>query len=152
MLNNLKTGGVLSDVSKLNSLLGSAKEYVQFPRNWNLVQFGGELSGLTLSNIHLSTLPTTRGPDIPGIGDVSDVDVPAIQRIVQQAFSAPPGARITKRPSSARGSTTGTGGTSAGSRLSPAAKAPAKPALTALPAAKVTVDVINNGARQAYGA
>ncbi len=31
VLNNLKTGGVLSDVGKLNSLLTSAKEYVQFP-------------------------------------------------------------------------------------------------------------------------
>ncbi len=51
VLNNLKTGGVLSDVSKLNSLLSSAKEYVQFPRNWNLVQFGGEISGLTPSNV-----------------------------------------------------------------------------------------------------
>lgn len=140
VLNSLKTGGVLSDVSKLNSLLSSAKQYVQVPQNWNLVQFGGEISGLTPSNIHLSTLPSTPGPNIPGIGDVSTVDIPKIQRIVQQAFSAPQGAGITKPTGSAKGSTSAKSGTSS------AAKAPAKPIPTALPAAKVTVDVINNGA------
>jgi anionic cell wall polymer biosynthesis LytR-Cps2A-Psr (LCP) family protein len=136
VLNNLKTGGVLSDVSKANSLLSSAKQYVQFPQNWNLVQFGGEISGLTPSNIKLATLPTTGSETAPnGVGDVSTVDIPSIQRIVQQAFSAPPEARITKPAGSAKGST------------SSATKAPpAKPAPTALPAAKVTVDVINNGA------
>jgi anionic cell wall polymer biosynthesis LytR-Cps2A-Psr (LCP) family protein len=126
VLNNLKTGGVLSDVSKLTSLLSSAKEYVQFPRNWNLVQFGGEISGLTPSTIKLTTLPTTGSQTAPnGVGAVSTVDIPAIQRIVQQAFSAPPEVGITK-PSKT--------------------KAPAKPAPRALPAAQVTVDVINNGA------
>jgi anionic cell wall polymer biosynthesis LytR-Cps2A-Psr (LCP) family protein len=147
VLNNLKTGGVLSDVSKLNSLLSSAKEYVQFPRNWNLVQFGGGISGLTPSNIKLTTLPTTGSETAPnGVGAVSTVDIPTIQRIVQQAFSAPPEAGITKPTSSAKGSTSGTSSTSAKSGTSSATKAPAKPALTALPAAKVTVDVINNGA------
>ncbi|HYZ52369.1 MAG TPA: LytR C-terminal domain-containing protein [Streptosporangiaceae bacterium] len=59
---------------------------------------------------------------------------------MQQAFSAPPEAGITKPTGSAKGSTSAKSGTSS------AAKAPAKPAPTALPAAKVTVDVINNGA------
>jgi anionic cell wall polymer biosynthesis LytR-Cps2A-Psr (LCP) family protein len=147
VLNNLKTGGVLSDVSKLNSLLSSAKEYVQFPRNWNLVQFGGEISGLTPSNIKLTTLPITGSEAAPnGVGAVSTVDIPTIQRIVQQAFSAPREAGITKPASSAQSSTSGTSSTSAGSGTSSATKAAAKPAPTALPAAKVTVDAINNGA------
>ena len=135
VLNNLKTGGVLSDVSKLNSLLSSAKEWVQLPRDWNLVQFGGEISGLTPSSIKLTTLPTTGAETAPnGVGAVSTVDIPTLQRIVQQAFSAPPEAGITKAASSGRSST------------SSAKKASAKPAPTALPAAKVTVDAINNGA------
>jgi anionic cell wall polymer biosynthesis LytR-Cps2A-Psr (LCP) family protein len=147
VLNNLKTGGVLSDVSKLNSLLSSAKEYVQFPRNWNLVQFGGEISGLTPSNIKLTTLPATGSETAPnGVGAVSTVDIPAIQRIVQQAFSAPPEVGITKPASSAKGSTSGTSSTTAARGTSSETKAPAKPAPRALPAAKVTVDVINNGA------
>ncbi len=141
VLNNLKTGGVLSDVSKLNSLMSSAKEYVQFPRNWDLVQFGGEISGLTPSNIKLTTLPITGSETAPnGVGAVSTVDIPTIQRIVQQAFSAPPETSITKPASSAKSSTAGTSSTSS------ATKAPAKPAPTALPAAKVTVNAINNGA------
>jgi anionic cell wall polymer biosynthesis LytR-Cps2A-Psr (LCP) family protein len=138
VLNNLKTGGVLSDVSKLNALLSSAKDYVQFPKSWNLIQFGGEISGLTPSNIKLTTLPTTGAETAPnGVGAVSTVDVPAIQRIVQRAFSAPPAAGIAKPAKSS---------TSARSAASSATKATAKPASTALPAARVTVDVINNGA------
>ena len=126
VLNNLKTGGILSDVSKLNSLLSSAKEYVQFPRNWNLVQFGGEISGLTPLNIKLTTLPTTGAESAPnGVGAVSTVDVPAIQRIVQQAFSAPPEVGITKPASPAKGSTSGTGRTSAARGTSSKTKAPA---------------------------
>jgi anionic cell wall polymer biosynthesis LytR-Cps2A-Psr (LCP) family protein len=147
VLNNLKTGGVLSDVSKANSLLSSAKEYVQFPRGWNLVQFAGEISGLTPSNINLSTLPTTGSETAPnGVGAVSTVDIPAIQRTVQQAFSAPHETGGTKPASSAKGSTSGTHGTSARSGASSATKPRAKPAPTALPAAKITVSVINNGA------
>jgi anionic cell wall polymer biosynthesis LytR-Cps2A-Psr (LCP) family protein len=147
VLNNLKTGGVLSDVSKLNSLLSSAKEYVQFPKNWNLVQFGGEISGLTPSNIKLTTLPTAGAETAPnGVGAVSTVDIPRIQRIVQQGFAAAPGAGLTKPASSAKSSTAGSSSTSARRAASSATKAPAKPAATALPAAKVTVDAINNGA------
>ncbi len=147
VLNDLKTGGVLSDVSKLTSLLKSAKNFAQFPRNWNLVQFGGEISGLTPSDVTLTTLPTTGSETAPlGVGAVSTVDIPAIQRIVQRAFAAPPQPRSTRPAGSASGSTSGAGGTSARSGASSATKAPAKPTPTALPAAKVTVDVINNGA------
>jgi hypothetical protein len=135
VLHNLKTGGILSDVGKLNSLLSSAKQYVQLPQNWNLVEFGGEISGLTPSHVALTTLPTTGSETAPnGVGSVFTVDIPAIQRIVQRAFSALPGAGVTKPTGSAKSST------------SAAAKAPAKSAPMALPAAKVTVDVINNGA------
>lgn len=135
VLNDLKTGGVLSDASKLGSLLSSAREFVQFPQNWNLVQFGGEISGLTPSHVNLTTIHTTGSETIPnGVGAVSTVDIPSIQQVVRQAFSAPPEAGITKQAGSAKNGN------------SSAAKAPAKSASTALPAAKVTVDVINNGA------
>jgi hypothetical protein len=70
------------------------------------------------------------------VGAVSTVSIPAIQRIVGQAFSAPPPSRPAKPAPSAKSS------------ASSAVKAPAQAAPTALPAAKVTVDVINNGAPQ----
>jgi anionic cell wall polymer biosynthesis LytR-Cps2A-Psr (LCP) family protein len=141
VLNNLKTGGILADIGKLSSLLSSAKEFVQFPRNWNLLQFGSEISGLTPSNIKLTTLPTTGSETAPnGVGSVSTVEIPTIQRIVQQAFAASPAA-VAKPTSSAK-----EGRTSAGDGTSSATKAPAKPTPTALPASKVTVDVVNNGA------
>ena len=136
VLNNLKAGGVLSDIGKLDGLLSSARKFVQLPKNWDLVQFGGEISGLTPSNIKLTTLPTAGSETVPnGVGSVFTVDIPAIQRIVQRAFSAPPEAHPATSAGAAKG------------RTSAAAKAaPAKKAKQALPVGKVTVDVINNGA------
>lgn len=63
VLNNLKTAGILSDVGKLSSLLSSAKQYAQFPRDWNIVQFGGEIGGLTPSNIKAHDAAHYRVPD-----------------------------------------------------------------------------------------
>ncbi|WP_187366348.1 hypothetical protein [Trebonia kvetii] len=65
VVNNLKTGGVLSDVGKLGALLSSAKKYVQIPRNWDLIQFGGEISGLTPVEHQARHAAHDRGGDRP---------------------------------------------------------------------------------------
>ena len=90
----LKTEGALADVGKLGPLLTVAKEYLAVPKGWNLLQFAGELDGLSAQNLTFHTLPSTPGPDIPGVGDVNDVNVAQIQAQVQQAFSAPPAAAL----------------------------------------------------------
>ena len=135
VLHQLKTEGMLSDVSRLSSLMGVAKNYLQASAGWNLLQFAGELDALTPGNLSLSTLPSSPGPDIPSIGDVNDVDVPAIQRIVQQAFNSQPDGLTTPVPSrnvKASGGATTT-------------KAPARAAATTPPASAITVDVYNSG-------
>lgn len=136
VLHSMRSGGVLSDVGKLNALLTSARQFVQVPKGWNLVEFAGELSDLRPSDVTITTLPTTGSETAPnGVGAVSTVDIPAIQGIVQRAFSAAP----TPKAGTSKPARPGRGASSA-------AKKPAKAAPTALPAAKVTVDVINNGA------
>ncbi|HEY6792693.1 MAG TPA: LCP family protein [Trebonia sp.] len=119
----LKTEGALADVGKLGPLLTVAKEYLAVPKGWNLLQFAGELDSLTPQTLTFHTLPSTQGPDVPGVGDVNDVNVVQIQAQVQQAFSAPPGdgtAPATASPASTSKSGTASGGS--------AKKAPALPA------------------------
>jgi anionic cell wall polymer biosynthesis LytR-Cps2A-Psr (LCP) family protein len=141
VLHSLKTGGVLSDVGKMQSLLGSATQYLAFPAGWNLLEFGAEVSGLTSKNIAITTLPETAGPNIPTIGFVNNVDVPAIQAQVQQAFAAPPGGITTPAPAAKAGPPA-----SGGPKAPASKKAAPKPTATALPPAQVTVDAVNNGA------
>ena len=140
----LKTQGALADVAKLGPLLTVAKEYLAVPKGWNLLQFAGELDGLSPQNLSFQTLPSTPGPDVPGVGDVNDVNGARIQAQVRQAFSPPSGGGAPATASSGGTSTggTGMGGTSASGT---ARKAPARPAATVAPASAVTVDVYNSG-------
>ena len=136
VLFQLKNEGMLSDVSKLGSLMSTAKNYLQTSADWNLLQFAGEMNALTPENMKFYTLPSTPGPNIPGIGDVNDVNIAQIQAQVQQAFNAPrDGITAPQPPSGAKPSAaTGT------SPKPPATVAPA----TVAPASDVTVDVDNS--------
>ena len=138
----LKTAGALADVSKLNSLMNTAKGYLAVPKGWNLLQFAGEMNALTSQHVKFYTLPTAGSEDITAgnIGDVYLVDVPKIQQQVQQAFAAPPGSG-TKPDKPAAAGTSGKGG-----KKTPATT-PATAASSAVPpASSVTVDVYNAGA------
>jgi anionic cell wall polymer biosynthesis LytR-Cps2A-Psr (LCP) family protein len=131
VLFQLKSDGMLSDVSKLSSLMSVAKNYLQTSAGWNLLQFAGEMNALTPENMKFYTLPSTPGPDVPGIGSVNDVNVAQIQAQVQHAFNAPQDGITAPVPSS-------------GAKSSTSTKAPAKPAATVPPASDVTVDVYNS--------
>jgi LCP family protein required for cell wall assembly len=140
VLFQLKNEGMLSDVGKLGSLMSTAKDYLQTSAGWNLLQFAGEMNALTPDNMKFYTLPSSPGPDIPGIGDVNDVNVAQIQAQVQQAFRAPSNGITAPAPSSgAKPDASATAGKGASTK-----KAPAKPAATTPPASDVTVDVYNS--------
>jgi len=147
----LKTEGALADVGKLGPLLTVAREYLAVPKGWNLLQFAGELDALSPQNLTFRTLPSTPGPDIPGVGDVNDVNVAQIQAEVQQAFSAAPGGTPPADASAGGGGATsviGRGGGAGAGRMSEggaARKAPAKPAASVTPASAITMDVYNSG-------
>jgi LCP family protein required for cell wall assembly len=140
VLFQLKKEGMLSDVSKLGSLMSVAKNYLQTSADWNLLQFAGEMDALDAGHLSMSTLPITGTEDITqgNIGDVNEVDVPAIQGIVQQAFNAQPAGLTTPAPS-----TNATSGSGASKGAAPT-KAPATPTAAALPASDVTVSVYNS--------
>jgi LCP family protein required for cell wall assembly len=140
VLFQLKNEGMLSDVGKLGSLMSTAKDYLQTSAGWNLLQFAGEMNALTPDNMKFYTLPSSPGPDIPGIGDVNDVNVAQIQAQVQQAFRAPSNGITAPAPSSrAKPDASAAAGKGASTK-----KAPAKPAATTPPASDVTVDVYNS--------
>jgi anionic cell wall polymer biosynthesis LytR-Cps2A-Psr (LCP) family protein len=144
VLFQLKNEGMLSDVSKLGSLMSVAKNYMQTSAGWNLLQFAGEMGALTPGNLSMSTLPSTPGSNIPGIGSVNNVDVPTIQRIVQQAFNSQPDGITTPAPTTNAKAGTGSSSKASTSKGSTTKKAPAKPAATTPPASGITVDVYNS--------
>ncbi len=89
VMHQLKTAGVLSDLSKTQALLSVAKRYVITDSGWNLLDFAAQMRQLTSGNLVFHTLPITGYATIDG-QDANTVDPAAIKRIVASAFSASP--------------------------------------------------------------
>jgi LCP family protein required for cell wall assembly len=119
VMQQLRTQGVLSDFTKINSLLSTAKQYVITDSGWNLLDFASQMRSLTSGNLTFHTLPIM-GYETIDDQDANQVNPSYIQQIVQQTFYPP----AASSSSSA----------SAKSKLAPAADA-----------AKTTVDVYNGG-------
>jgi LCP family protein required for cell wall assembly len=121
VMQQLRTEGVLSDLTKINSLLSVAKQYVITDSGWNLLDFATQMRGLNSSNLSFHTLPIQGYIQIAG-QDANQVDVPHIQQLVHQTFYPVPS-------------------TPASSRPQPSGTASVSPAV----AARTTVDVFNGG-------
>jgi LCP family protein required for cell wall assembly len=125
----LKHEGVLGDLAKLNSLLGTADQYLITDARFNLLDFATDMRALNGQDLSFTTLPFTPENNVPVPGypspqDVNIIDVPAIQKLVASAFDPPPTAQPT-------GAKTATG------------KGTASPAASAVAPSNVTVDVYN---------
>ena len=123
---DLKHEGVFSDLGKLDSLLGTADQYLRTDATFNLLDFATDMHALSGQNVSFTTLPFTPENNVPVPGysspqDVNIINVPAIQQLVQSAFDP--------QPAPAAGARTAT--------------STANPAATAAPASGVTVDVYN---------
>jgi anionic cell wall polymer biosynthesis LytR-Cps2A-Psr (LCP) family protein len=121
----LKHEGVLTEVSKLNALLGTVDQYLITDSGFNLLDFATDMRALSGQDLSFQTLPYTpeNGVTVPGYPspqDVNIIDIPYIQQLVKSAFDP---------QSPATGAKTAT-------------KSTASAAPTA-PAASVTVDVYN---------
>ena len=57
VMQQLRTEGVLSDLTKINSLLSVAKQYVITDSGWNLLDFASQMRSLTSGNLTFHTLP-----------------------------------------------------------------------------------------------
>ena len=85
MLYQLRTGGVLSDLTKINALLSVAKRYVITDASWNLLDFAAQMRGLTGANLVFHTLPI-KGYAVIGGQDANRVDPGYIKAVVHAAF------------------------------------------------------------------
>ena len=87
----LKTGGVLTDIPAITTMLSHAQSYLMYDSGWNLLDFAQDMRALSSSNLHLSTLPEISTNDVyvpgyPGAQSVNYIDVPQIQQQVSNAF------------------------------------------------------------------
>jgi anionic cell wall polymer biosynthesis LytR-Cps2A-Psr (LCP) family protein len=124
----LKHDNYFSSLDKLTAILGGASNYLVTDKNFNLIDFATNMRALTGKNMHLTTLPGTpenqvAEPGFPNGQDIISVNVPKIQRMVQNAFYPQPAAKKT------------TPGTT-------------KKAATVPSPSTVTVDVYNGGTKQ----
>jgi LCP family protein required for cell wall assembly len=114
----LRSQGVLGDLTKLQSLLSVAKQYAITDSGWDLLQFSSQMSSLTGGNLVFHTLPIEGYATIAG-QSANQIDPAKIKTIVQSAFYPQPKATSPASPS----------------------RAPAP----GTPAAKTVVDVLNGG-------
>jgi LCP family protein required for cell wall assembly len=123
IIQQLRTQGVLGDLTKINALLSVAKQYVITDAGWNLLDFITQMRSLSTGNLAFKTLPVVTTDGHMGNQDVNIIDPAYIQQVVHHAFYPSTGA-------------------SAGSSGQPASTPKGAPAST------VTVDVLNGGYTQ----
>jgi LCP family protein required for cell wall assembly len=97
VMQQLRTEGVLSDLTKINSLLSVAKQYVITDSGWNLLDFASQMRSLTSGNLTFHTLPIVGYETIDG-QDANQVDPVLIQKLVQETFYPAPGASSSSSP------------------------------------------------------
>jgi LCP family protein required for cell wall assembly len=93
----LRSEGVLGDLTKLNNLLSVAKQYLITDAGWNLLDFISQMRGLSLGNVTFRTLPEVAPITIDG-QDANEINPAQIQQIVQQAFYPAPGTSSAPKP------------------------------------------------------
>ncbi len=118
VMQSLRNEGVLGDLTRIDSLLSIAKQYVITDSGWNLLDFASQMRDLTSGNLVFHTLPIVAYETIDG-QDANQVNPSYIQEIVQDTFYPP-----------------------AASSSSPSPKPTAE---SSADAAKTTVDVYNGG-------
>ena len=84
----LKTGGVLTDLSQLTGLLGTADKYLITDSSWNLLDFSTEMHALSGENLKFYTAPIV-GYETVGGQDANQIDIPTIQAAIKAKFAAP---------------------------------------------------------------
>ena len=123
VMQQLRTEGVLSDLTKINSLLSVAKQYVITDSGWNLLDFAAQMRSLTSGNLTFRTLPVVTIDGHIDNQDVNIINPPYIKQIVQETFYPSAASSRASRPSSS----------------------PSPKPESSADAAKTTVDVYNGG-------
>jgi len=121
VMQSLRNEGVLNDLTKIDSLLSIAKQYVITDSGWDLLDFASQMRDLTSGNLVFHTLPIVAYETIDG-QDANEVNPAYIKEIVQDTFYPPEA--------------------SSGSSSSPS---PTPTVESSADAAQTTVDVYNGG-------
>ena len=88
VIHQLRSEGVLGDLTKIQALLSVAKQYVITDNDWNLLDFITQLRSLTAGNLTFYTLPIVGYEKIAG-QDANEVNPSYIQQLVQETFYPP---------------------------------------------------------------
>jgi LCP family protein required for cell wall assembly len=89
IMEQLRTEGVIGDLTKINALLSVARQYVITDSDWNLLDFASQMQSLTSGNLVFHTLPIQGYATIDGQA-ANQVDPVAIKNIVQSTFYPKP--------------------------------------------------------------
>jgi LCP family protein required for cell wall assembly len=81
----LRSAGVLDDLTKLNDLLSVAKQYLITDAGWNLLEFISQMRGLSLGSVTFRTLPEVAPITIDN-QDANEINPAQIQQLVQETF------------------------------------------------------------------
>jgi LCP family protein required for cell wall assembly len=92
VMHQLRTEGVLSDLTKIQALINVARQYVITDRGWNLLDFAAEARNLTNANLVFHTLPIAGYATIDG-QDANQVNPAYIRTIVHETFYPRPARR-----------------------------------------------------------
>ncbi|MEY9858588.1 LCP family protein required for cell wall assembly [Catenulispora sp. GAS73] len=91
VLKKLKDQGILSDLSKMDSLIGTAEKDVIIDSGWDLLDFAGNASSLSDSSTSFRTAPIVTDSEWKWIGKNHEVgnaiDIPTVQSFVKNAFA-----------------------------------------------------------------
>jgi LCP family protein required for cell wall assembly len=85
VIHQLRSQGVLGDLTKAQALLNVARQYVITDSGWNLLDFAAEARNLTNANLVFHTLPITGYETIDG-QDANAVNPAYIRQIVHATF------------------------------------------------------------------
>jgi LCP family protein required for cell wall assembly len=88
VMQELRSGGILGDLTRIEALLSVAKQYVITDAGWNLLEFATQMRSLTSGNLTFHTLPIVGYEKIDGQA-ANLVDPGYIQRLVRETFYPP---------------------------------------------------------------
>ncbi|MGH3258788.1 MAG: LCP family protein [Streptosporangiaceae bacterium] len=88
VIHQLRSEGVLDDLTKVEALLSVAKQYVITDSGWNLLDFITQMRSLTAGNLTFYTLPIVGYEKIDGQA-ANEVNPSYIQQLVEETFNPP---------------------------------------------------------------
>jgi LCP family protein required for cell wall assembly len=97
ILHQLRSEGILGDLTKMEALLSAAKQYVITDAGWNLLDFAEQMHDLTSANLVFHTLPIQGYATIDG-QDANVINPAYIKAIVRATFYPRPSPPRPRKP------------------------------------------------------